>query len=168
MHNSPIHVVTTGGTFDVERIDANGKYHFTQSKVPGIVEIAGIPSELIRYTHHEPIDSLEMKDSHREMILTTLMSIPENRIVLTHGTDTMVETAQFLHHRITWKTIVLVGAMIPANKPGSDAQMNLGFAIGALKSMTQTWVRIAMNGQLFLPYSVMKDRTTTPPHFRKP
>ncbi len=117
MHNSPIHIVTVGGTFDVEWIDADGRYHFTQSKVPSIVEAAGIPSELIRYTHLDPIDSLEMKDSHREGILSVLTNIPENRIVLTHGTDTMVETAQFLHSKIIGKTVILVGAMIPANKP---------------------------------------------------
>lgn len=162
-----ITIITTGGTIDVAKISSDGVYTFSGSSIPKMLEQWGNHVSY-SFVHLPPIDSLLMKDDYRKNILDVCLSTSENRILITHGTDTMVETAQFLHSKIIRKTVILVGAMIPVNQPESDAQMNLGFAIGALMHMTQTWVRIAMNGQLFLPYSVMKDRTTTPPHFRKP
>lgn len=163
---SDIRIITTGGTIDAAEIKEDGSYKFAGSSIPKMLEQWGIHIPYT-FTHLPPIDSLLMDDDYRQGILKACLDVPEKIILITHGTDTMVETAQFLHGKITGKTVMLVGAMIPANQANTDAHMNLGFATGSLLTYPQTGVYIAMNGQLFLPYSVMKDRTTTPPHFRK-
>ena len=98
-----------------------------------------------------------MTDAQRQEIAQDCIGAEEDRIVITHGTDTMVETAQLLGKTITDKTIILTGAMIPYAFDGSDALFNLGSALMAAQTMT-SGVYIAMNGQIFEYNNVMKDK----------
>lgn len=105
--NSNYHIITTGGTIDAATIDPSGKYTFGQSAIPSIVEQGRIILPM-SWTHLPPIDSLYMEDSYRENIFEVCKNTPEDRILITHGTDTLVETAQYLAARVSEKVIVLV------------------------------------------------------------
>ncbi len=105
--NSDYHIITTGGTIDVASIDTSGVYTFEQSIIPSIIEQGRINLP-IGWTHLPPIDSLYMEDSYRENIFEVCKNAPEDRILITHGTDTLVETAQYLAARVSEKVIVLV------------------------------------------------------------
>jgi len=93
-------------------------------------------------------DSLEMNDKDRDLILSKCLECDEDKIIITHGTDTMVDTAQLLGDKIKDKTIVLFGSMIPYSVNNSDALFNLGGALSAVQNKKQG-VYIAMNGQIF-------------------
>ena len=155
--NSDYHIITTGGTIDVANIDASGVYTFGQSIIPSIIEQWWINFP-IRWTHLPPINSLIMKNPYRDPIVETRINSPEDRILLTHGTDTMIETAQYLVERVQWKVIILVWSFVPIRESHTDGYMNLGYAIWVLQSQTQAWVFIAMNGQTFFPRNVRKNR----------
>ena len=106
------------------------------------------------------IDSLDMNDEHREQILELILADSSARVLITHGTDTMVETGVFLKHGLPsnhGKSIILTGAMIPARLPHSDAHFNLGFALGAFNSL-DSGVHIAMNGQIFPANDCFKNK----------
>lgn len=105
--NQDIHIITTGGTIDCAHIDENKVYQFSGSIIPEILKSRNM-GEYEHWTHLEPIDSLVMKNDYREKITQVCFSVPQKRILLTHGTDTLVETAQYLQQRIKNKTIVLV------------------------------------------------------------
>jgi L-asparaginase len=102
-------------------------------------------------------DSLEINHSDREMIHNAISKVKQNKILVTHGTDTMVDTARFLMD-IPDKTIVLFGAMQPARMRFSDAMYNLGFASCAVQ-LLPSGVHLAMNGQIFDPRKVSKNRS---------
>ena len=101
-------------------------------------------------------DSLEITEEDRQLIRSRIESEDCSQILITHGTDTMVETGRALDG-ITGKVIVLVGSLTPARFKGSDAEFNIGFAMGALQSLP-FGVYIAMNGRVFLPSDVRKNR----------
>jgi L-asparaginase len=103
------------------------------------------------------IDSLDMTDSDRVVILENCRKVKDSQIVITHGTDTMVETARFLGNRINDKTIVLTGAMIPYKFGSSDGLFNLGCAIAFVQALPQG-VYIAMNGRYFKYDKVRKNK----------
>ena len=102
-------------------------------------------------------DSLDMTDEDRLLVRTAVERSPEERVVITHGTDTMIETARQLCG-IPGKRIVLTGAMQPANFRNSDAVFNLGFAIGVVLTQVTEGVWISMNGQVFTPMTCRKNR----------
>ena len=102
-------------------------------------------------------DSLEMDDVDREIIYQSCLSTKVDKILITHGTDTMIETATKLSD-IPDKTIVLTGAMIPFSFKNSDALFNVGAAFGALNGNLSHGIYLAMNGQLFLYNNVYKDQ----------
>ena len=103
------------------------------------------------------IDSLEMTDAHRQQVLAACAGCAERRIVVVHGTDTMVETARVLGEAALGKTIVVTGAMVPYEVAGSDALFNLGFALGCANSLPHgTW--IAMNARVFPWNDARKNR----------
>jgi len=102
-------------------------------------------------------DSLEMRGEDREEILKKCIHCPENRVVVTHGTDTMVETARVLGRNLEGKTVVLVGAIIPYALGASDALFNLGCAFSAVPTL-QPGVYITMNGKIFLWDNVRKNK----------
>jgi L-asparaginase len=106
------------------------------------------------------IDSLEMTGADRDIIIGQVRSVPEHRVVITHGTDTMVETAQAISSvAIPGKTVVLTGAMIPYKFGSSDGLFNLGSALAFAQSLPPG-VYVAMNGRCFTAGSVRKNRDT--------
>ena len=148
-------IFCTGGTFDKIYYDALSDYQIGEPQVEWILEQANVNFD---YEIESILkkDSLEITDDDRKNILSKVEGEPCKHIVITHGTDTMVETAQVLKH-IADKTIVLVGAMQPARFRDSDALFNMGFATAAA-SLLPPSINIAMNGQLFSADEVKKNR----------
>ena len=148
-------VITTGGTIDKVYFDASSEYEVGEPTVPHVFRESGVtlPWRL------EPLfrkDSLEMNDADRAAIRCACEAAPENCILVTHGTDTMCETAEALTG-IPEKTIVLTGALAPARFRVTDAVFNLGLALGAVQSMPPG-VYLAMNGTVFPAGKVRKNR----------
>ena len=150
-----ISVFTAGGTIDKVYFDAHSDYAVGESKVDEILAEANVdvPYELKCILKK---DSLDLTDSDRQVILETIGDCDNRRILLTHGTDTMVETARFLK-KLSTKIIVLTGSMAPARFRASDAVFNIGFAFAAVQTL-DNGIYIAMNGQVFNPDEVVKDR----------
>jgi L-asparaginase len=153
-----IKLITCGGTIDKVYFDDLSDYKVGESTVPPILSSMGV--EFV----HCPLcqkDSLEITEEEREAIAIEA-SQTSHDVLLTHGTDTMVETAQAiakLHEG--HNAVVLTGAMSPALFKDTDAVFNIGFALGMIKMMRcANWneVFIAMNGRLFHPYNVFKNR----------
>ena len=148
-------ILCTGGTFDKIYYDALSDYQIGEPQVEWILKQAGVN---FSYDIESILkkDSLDITDQDREHIVAKVKAEMCNKIVITHGTDTMVETAQALKI-ISDKTIVLVGAMQPARFKDSDAIYNVGFATSAA-SVLPAGIYIAMNGQLFDADEVRKNR----------
>jgi L-asparaginase len=149
-------ILTTGGTIDKVYFDASSDYEVGEPTVPHVFREAGVTlawrlESLFRK------DSLEFTDAERETVRHACAAAPESRILITHGTDTMVETAAVLTD-IPGKTIVLTGALAPARFRVTDAIFNLGLALGAVQSKPPG-VWLAMNGTVFAAGSVRKNRT---------
>lgn len=148
-------ILTTGGTIDKLYFDALSEYQIGDSVVDrilrtGLVAVPWRVQELMRK------DSLELTDDDRAVIADAVRAAPETRIVITHGTDTMTDTAHALAG-IAGKTVVLVGALAPARFADSDATFNLGMAFAAVQ-VAPPGVHIAMNGTVFAGDRVRKDR----------
>lgn len=151
-----IEILVTGGTIDKEYNEADGTVHFTGSH---IAEILATGRSTVKTNIRKVMlkDSLFMTDSDRRTIAKACQATKNDRIVITHGTDTMVRTAQCLAKRIKDKTIVLTGAMIPYKIGNSDALFNLGSALAFAQTL-QPGIYIAMNGQFFTWNRVEKNR----------
>ena len=147
-------IVTTGGTIDKIYFDDKSDYQIGEPQIGRILEELGVA---FRY-RVIPIlrkDSLHLGDSDRELIRATIAAQDARHVLITHGTDTMVETARVLAS-IEGKTIVLPGALTPARFRGSDAEFNIGTAVGAVQSLP-SGVYIAMNGRIWDPATVRKN-----------
>ncbi|HEY9121236.1 MAG TPA: asparaginase domain-containing protein [Marinobacter sp.] len=149
-----IEIFTTGGTIDKVYFDANSEFEIGDSLVGELLAESNIHegfsvSGLMRK------DSLEMTDEDREAVRAAVSRCPAEHVVITHGTDTMAETARTLLS-VHGKTIVLTGAMQPARMRRSDAVFNIGFAWAAVKLLPHG-VYIAMNGEVFEAGSVRKN-----------
>lgn len=150
----PITIYTTGGTIDKVYFDAKGGYEVGAPMVRQILEHGRVSGEI-------PIiellrkDSLEMTAADRTAIRDAIAASDATRVVVTHGTDTMVETALALQG-IAGKAIVLTGALQPARFADSDAEFNLGLALGAVQALP-AGVYIAANGQVFPADAVRKN-----------
>lgn len=153
-----IRILVTGGTFDKEYDEVNGKLFFKDTHLPEMLQLGRCKLELEVRTLMM-IDSLDMTDSDRELILEQCRKSPVDRIVITHGTDTMEKTARVLGPVIQDKTIVLTGAMIPYKFGSSDGLFNLGSALAFAQALPRG-VYVAMNGRCFDWSNVTKDRTT--------
>jgi L-asparaginase len=155
MSASAILVLTTGGTVDKAYFDALSEYHITDSGIPALLEEArvAVPFRVVELMRK---DSLDLTEADRALIAATVREAPEARVVITHGTDTMTETAQVLAP-IAGKTMVLTGALSPARFAESDAAFNLGMAFAAAQTCPPG-VWIAMSGQVFDGLRVRKDR----------
>ena len=155
MAPSPILVVTTGGTIDKQYFDALSQYQITDTMVARLLEVARvtIPFEIVEVARK---DSLELDDDDRVRLVSSAREARSDRIVVTHGTDTMTVSAQALAE-VTGKTIVLVGALTPARFSESDAAFNLGMAF-AVVQVAPPGVYITMNGTVFPADDVIKDR----------
>jgi L-asparaginase len=148
-------VITTGGTIDKVYFDESSEYEVGEPTVPHVFRESGVvlPWRLEALMRK---DSLAMNEEDRKSIRRACEDASEDRILLTHGTDTMCETAEFLLG-VPGKTIVLTGALAPARFRVTDAIFNLGLALGAVQSMPPG-VYLAMNGVVFSAGSVRKNR----------
>ena len=153
-----IRVFVTGGTFDKTYDEIHGRLSFGDTHVPEMLKLGRSRVELTVETLMM-IDSLDMTDIDRERIVARCAECLERQIVVTHGTDTMVETARAVAQSIRDKTIVLTGAMIPYAFGSSDGLFNLGSAL-SFAQVLPPGVYIAMNGQCFLWDRVRKNTTT--------
>ncbi len=151
-----VRIFVTGGTFDKEYNELNGTLFFKDSHVGEMLKLARCETECEVRTLMM-MDSLQMTDGDRRIILENCRSAEEDKLVITHGTDTMVQTAKMLDANIRDKTIVLTGAMIPYKFGSSDGLFNLGTAIAYAKSLPHG-VYIAMNGHCFRPDNCVKNR----------
>lgn len=151
-----LRIIATGGTFDKHYNPLSGSLEFNQSHLAEMLRTARIGAQHTLQILML-IDSLDMTDTHRGQILMACRDAPEDTIVIVHGTDTMAQTAQILARANLSRTIVLTGAMVPAEVAGSDAAFNLGFAVAAAQLATPG-VYIAMNGRLLAGASAQKNR----------
>jgi L-asparaginase len=152
-----IRIIVTGGTFDKEYNELTGELFFQNTHLPEMLAL-GRNKIQTQITTLMMIDSLLMKDEHREMICEQCMNAAEDKIIITHGTDTMVETAKALSNKKIDKTIILTGAMIPYKFGSSDGLFNLGSAIAFVQTLPHG-VYIAMNGKYFTANNVRKNRS---------
>ena len=155
MDTPAILVLTTGGTIDKHYFDALSEYQVVDSGIPALLKEArvALPFRIEEVCRK---DSLELTDADRAEIARRVAAAPETRIVITHGTDTMTDTAKALA-AIGGKTIVLTGALSPARFAETDAPFNLGMAF-ACAQVAPPGVYIAMSGQVFNGLKVRKDR----------
>lgn len=147
-------IYTTGGTIDKVYFDKKSDYQVGDSQAGGVLERANV---VIEYEVESILrkDSLDLTEQDRKLIRQTVESSPEDHIVITHGTDTMIEMAKALQD-VEGKTIVLTGSMYPARFRDSDAVFNIGCALTAAQIL-QPGVYIAMNGRIFDPRSALKN-----------
>ncbi len=147
-------IVTTGGTIDKVYFDAKSDYQVGEPQIGRILGELGVAFRF----HVIPLlrkDSLFIDAADRELLRATIAAQAERCVLVTHGTDSMVETAKVLG-AVAGKTIVLTGALNPARFEGSDAEFNIGCAVGAVQSLPPG-VYIAMNGRIWDPGSVRKN-----------
>lgn len=156
--NGAVRLLVTGGTFDKEYDEIRGTLDFRDTHLPDMLTMARSRVD-VRVRTLMMVDSLEMTDADRELIASNCREVPEQYIVITHGTDTMVDTARALAERVTDKTIVLTGAMIPIAFGSSDGLFNLGGALTAVQVLP-CGVYITMNGRVFPWNNVRKNRQT--------
>ncbi|TNF87500.1 MAG: asparaginase [Gammaproteobacteria bacterium] len=150
-----IKIFTTGGTFDKIYFDAKSEYHIGEPMAASLLEEANVVFDFEIESLLKK-DSLDIDEADRELIRNAVVGVDNEMILITHGSDTMVETALDLLD-ISDKTIVLLGAMQPARMRYSDAMFNLGFACAAVQLLPRG-VHLAMNGKVFDPRQVIKNR----------
>jgi L-asparaginase len=154
-----IRILITGGTFDKEYDEIQGRLYFKDSHLPEMLHLGRCRLDVEMRTLMM-IDSLDMTEADRDIIVEQCRSAPERRIVITHGTDTMPETARTIADgAIEGKTIVLTGAMIPYKFGSSDGLFNLGSALAFVQTLPPG-VYVAMNGRYFTAGRVRKHRET--------
>ena len=153
-----IRIFITGGTFDKEYNELDGKLYFKDTHLPEMLKLGRckVPVETRTLML---VDSLDMTDADRQIIIDQCKACKEERIVITHGTDTMEETAKVLGANISDKTIILTGAMVPYKFGSSDGLFNLGSALAFAETLAPG-VYIAMNGRCFNWNNVKKNKKT--------
>jgi L-asparaginase len=151
-----IRVFITGGTFDKTYDEITGRLRFGDTRIHEMLQLGRCRLELAVRTLMM-VDSLEMSDADRRLILENCRSAEEPQIVITHGTDTMAETARVLGEAGLVKTIVLTGAMVPYAFGSSDGLFNLGSALSFVQALPPG-VYVAMNGRCFGWDDVVKNR----------
>ncbi len=148
-------IVTTGGTIDKIYFDDKSTFQIGEPQIGDILQALGVAFtfDVIPVLRK---DSLHMDEHDRQSIRTAIEQQPHRHVLVTHGTDTMVETAQALAN-LAGKVVVLTGALNPALFKGSDAVFNIGCAVGAVQTLSDG-VYIAMNGRIWNPSQVRKNR----------
>jgi L-asparaginase len=151
-----IRILVTGGTFDKDYDEIEGKLHFGGTRVPEMLSLGrcAVPVEVETLMLK---DSLDLTDTDRERIVQACQRSPAERIVITHGTDTMEKTARAIGTAALPKTIVLTGAMVPYTFGSSDGLFNLGSALAFAQSLPPG-TYVAMNGRYFPWNNVRKNR----------
>ncbi|HSJ24936.1 MAG TPA: asparaginase domain-containing protein [Longimicrobiales bacterium] len=158
-----VRILVTGGTFDKEYDELRGALNFRNTHVPEMLRRGRCRLDVAVETLMM-IDSLDMTDADRRLLVERCVACPESQVVITHGTDTMVETARVLaaamgQGTLGGKTVVLTGAMIPYAFGSSDGLFNLGSALSFVQSLPHG-VYVAMNGRCFNWDNVRKNRET--------
>ncbi len=153
-----IRIFITGGTFDKEYNELTGQLYFNDSHLPEMLDLGRnlVPVEVRTLMM---VDSLEMTDDDRSLIAEHCRKSKEDKIIITHGTDTMSDTARLLAGGVTGKTIVLTGAMIPYKFGSSDGLFNLGSAMAFVQTLSHG-VYVVMNGRCFNADNVRKNKET--------
>jgi L-asparaginase len=154
----PIRIFVTGGTFDKEYNEITGHLFFKDTHLPEMLRLGRSRLD-VRIDTLMMIDSLDMTDRDRETIVGHCEKAEEKLILITHGTDTMADTARVLASKGIGKTIVLTGAMIPYKFGSSDGLFNLGSAMAFVQALPPG-VYVAMNGRIFNWDNVRKNRET--------
>lgn len=147
-------IVTTGGTIDKVYFDDKSDFQVGDPQIGRILEELGVAFRF-RVIGIMRKDSLHMGEEDRALIRAAIAAQPQRHVLITHGTDTMVDTARALGD-LADRTIVLTGALNPARFRGSDAEFNIGTAVGAVQSLPPG-VYIAMNGRVWDPSRVRKN-----------
>jgi len=153
-----IKILVTGGTFDKEYNELKGELFFKDSHLPEMLRL-GRCKLRVDINTLMMVDSLCMTDADRKNILENCKKIKENKILITHGTDTLVETAKVLGNAIKNKTIILTGAMVPYKFGSSDGLFNLGSSLAFVQALPDG-VYISMNGKCFHWDNVRKNKQT--------
>lgn len=154
-----IEIFVTGGTFDKEYNELNGELFFKDTHLPEMLKLGRNRVDVATKTLMM-IDSLQMTEDDRQLIVSECKNTPADQIIITHGTDTMVETAKRIAAAdIADKTIVITGAMIPYKFGSSDGLFNLGSALAFVQTLPKG-VYVAMNGRWFNWNNVWKNRQT--------
>ncbi len=148
--------IAVGGTIDKVYFDQLSQYQVGPPGVERILQELPLGFDFVVESVLRK-DSLDMTEEDRQLVRSAVERSPEDLIVVTHGTDTMIETAKRLQG-IPGKRIVLTGAMQPANFRNSDAVFNIGFAVGVVQTLAQPGTWIAMSGQVFDPARARKNR----------
>jgi L-asparaginase len=153
-----IRIFITGGTFDKEYNEITGQLYFNDTHMHDLLDLGRCRVQ-VEIRTLMMIDSLEMTDHDRELIAHQCSQCEEDKIVITHGTDTMALTANLLAQKVQGKTIVLTGAMIPIKFGSSDGLFNLGSALAFAQTLPHG-VYVAMNGRYFNWDNVRKNKQT--------
>lgn len=153
-----IKILITGGTFDKEYDELNGQLFFKDTHLPEILKLGRCNLD-IQIRTLMMIDSLEMQVADRDLIINHCKQCDENKVVITHGTDTMDITARALGEANLNKTIVLTGAMIPYKFGSSDGLFNLGSALAFVQTLP-VGVYVVMNGKFFDWHNVRKNKSS--------
>lgn len=153
-----IRIFVTGGTFDKEYNELAGALFFKDTHLPEMLKL-GRSRVKVNVETLMMIDSLEMTAADRELIAKSCMEAKEGRIIITHGTDTMAETAKLLGQKVKNKTIVITGAMVPYKFGSSDGLFNLGSSLAFVQTLSQG-VYVVMNGRCFNWNNVRKNKKT--------
>lgn len=156
LNNMNIKLFLTGGTIDKKYNELTGELGFADTCVNDILKQARLTVEL-DIEQLMLVDSLGITDGQRQIILDACVNTQSDRIVITHGTDTMVQTAELLGMNIKNKTIVLTGSMIPYSLCSSDALFNVGSSITAVQ-LLEPGVYVVMNGKIFNWNNVIKNK----------
>ena len=153
-----IRIFITGGTFDKEYNEITGQLYFKDTHISELLNLGRCRVQ-VEIRTLMMVDSLEMTVADRELIANHCIQSPEDKIIITHGTDTMEDTAKMLASIIKDKTIVLTGAMIPYMFGSSDGLFNMGSALAFVQSLPKG-VYVAMNGRYFNWDNVRKNKQT--------
>ncbi|RLA17740.1 MAG: asparaginase [Gammaproteobacteria bacterium] len=151
-----IKLIVTGGTIDKRYNELNGELYFPETHLPAMLQQSRCKLDIDLQSLMLK-DSLNMTEADREALRQVCSATDAEQIIITHGTDTMVDSAGYLAKTITDKTIVLVGAMVPYMVSQSDALFNLGCAVVAVQ-LLPAGIYITMNGKVFAWDKVIKDR----------
>ena len=151
-----IKIFATGGTFDKEYNEINGELFFKETHLNELLKL-GRSQLNVKIETLMLIDSLKMNQKDRNFILEKCANEKTNKIIITHGTDTMIDTAKTLANKITNKIIILTGAMIPIKFGSSDGLFNLGSALSFVQIL-EPGIYVTMNGRYFHWDNVKKNK----------
>lgn len=152
--------IQTGGTIDKNYPRQMSQYSF-EILEPAFLNVMQDAQPNFEYDYKTAFkkDSLEITEDDRELLLKLCKETPNHKIIITHGTDTMTETANYLNRKLSGKTVILTGSAKPEIFKHSDASFNIGVAVGALNVLGEG-IYLAMSGRIYSPEECLKDPKT--------